>query len=100
MTEVPSGTVTERPSISSVTAALLSLAGDRRVGFLVRDVDRVEVEIGRVLPSQVQHLAPNMWDYAHPNVGPYIEDKIVERFTTVRDYSGKAPGKSISLSLK
>jgi alpha-2-macroglobulin len=73
--------------------ALLSLAGDKKVGFLARDVDRVEVEIGRVLPSQVQHLAPNMWDYAHPNVGDYIENTIVERFTAVRDYSGKAPGK-------
>ena len=50
--------------------ALLSLAGDRKVGFLARDVDRVEVEIGRVLPSQVQHLASGMWDYAHPSMWP------------------------------
>ncbi|MCU1257342.1 MAG: alpha-2-macroglobulin family protein, partial [Bryobacterales bacterium] len=73
--------------------ALLSLSGDKKVGFLTRDVDRVEVEIGRVLPSQVQHLAPGMWDFAHPNVGSDLQDKIVERFIAVRDYSGKQPGK-------
>ena len=40
--------------------ALLSLSGDRQVGFLVRDVDHVEVEIARVLPNQLQHVAPLM----------------------------------------
>ena len=44
--------------------ALLSLSGDKKVGFLVRDVDHVEVEIGRVLPNQLQHIAPQMWDFA------------------------------------
>jgi uncharacterized protein YfaS (alpha-2-macroglobulin family) len=71
----------------------LSLSGDKKVGFLARDVDRVEVEIGRVLPSQVQHLAPDMWDFAKPGIGQDMQDRIVERFTTVRDYSGKQPGK-------
>ena len=46
--------------------ALLSLSGDRKVGFLVRDVDKVQVEIGRVLPNQLQHLAPQMWDFSRP----------------------------------
>ncbi len=48
--------------------ALLSLAGDRKVGFLVRDVDKVRVEVGRVLPNQLQHLAPQMWDFSKPQV--------------------------------
>jgi uncharacterized protein YfaS (alpha-2-macroglobulin family) len=73
--------------------ALLPLSGDKKVGFLSRDVDRVEVEIGRVLPSQVQHLAPEMWDFAHPYLGRDLQDKIVERFVTVKDFSGQAPGK-------
>jgi uncharacterized protein YfaS (alpha-2-macroglobulin family) len=73
--------------------ALLSLSGDKKVGFLSRDIDRVEVEIGRVLPNQVQHLAPQMFDFAHPNLWPDLQDKIVERFTVVRDYSGQAAGK-------
>ena len=72
--------------------ALLPLAGDKKVGFLVRDVGRVQVEVGRVLPNQLQHLAPQMWDYTKPELGG-LEDSIVERFTTVRDYRGQKPGK-------
>lgn len=72
--------------------ALLSLAGDRKVGFLVRDVDRVRVEVGRVLPNQLQHLAPQMWDFSRPQLYG-MEDSIVERFSTTRDYRGQQPGK-------
>jgi alpha-2-macroglobulin len=74
--------------------ALLSLAGDRKVGFLVRDVDKVQVEVGRVLPNQLQHLAPQMWDFSKPKVSG-LEDSIVERFTATRDYHGRQPGKPI-----
>ena len=74
--------------------ALLSLAGDRKVGFLVRDVDKVQVEVGRVLPNQLQHLAPQMWDFSKPQVSG-MEDSIVERFTATRDYRGRQPGKPI-----
>jgi len=74
--------------------ALLSLGGDRKVGFLVRDVDRVQVEVGRVLPNQLQHLAPQMWDFSKPQIYD-LEDSIVERFTATRDYRGRQPGKPI-----
>jgi hypothetical protein len=72
--------------------ALLSLGGDRKVGFLVRDVDKVQVEVGRVLPNQLQHLAPRMWDFSKPQIYD-LEDAIVERFTATREYRGKQPGK-------
>jgi uncharacterized protein YfaS (alpha-2-macroglobulin family) len=72
--------------------ALLSLAGDKKVGFLVRDVDRVQVEVGRVLPNQLQHLATQMWDFSKPQIYG-MEDSIVERFTAIRDYRGRQPGK-------
>ena len=72
--------------------ALLSLAGDRKVGFLVRDVDKVQVEVGRVLPNQLQHLAPQMWDFSKPQLGG-LEDSIVERFTTSPRLRGQQPGK-------
>ena len=68
------------------------MPGDKNIGFLVRDVDKVEVEIGRLLPNQLQHLAPQMWDFARPYVGG-VEDQVVERFTEIRDYSRKQPGK-------
>jgi uncharacterized protein YfaS (alpha-2-macroglobulin family) len=73
--------------------ALLSMTGDKQVGFLSRDIEKVDVEIGRVLPNQLQHVAPNMWDFQRPELYPVLEDKLVERFVTTRDYSGKAPGK-------
>src|SRR2546427_1564682 len=67
--------------------ALLSLSGDKKVGFLARDVGKVEIEVGRLLPNQLQHLAPQMGDYSRPFVGNGLEDKIVERFSNIRDYS-------------
>src|SRR5581483_1165263 len=73
--------------------SLLSLSGDRKVGYLTRDVDYVEVQVGRVLPNQLQHIAPLMYDFAHPQIYDDLEDKLVERFKTIRDYTGKQPGK-------
>ena len=73
--------------------ALLSLSGDRKVGFLVRDVDKVEVEIGRVLPNQLQHLAPQMWDFSQPSLYGDLEDKLVERFIDDARLHRQAPGK-------
>src|SRR6185369_2301425 len=73
--------------------ALLSLAGDKKVGFLVRDVDHVEIEVGRVLPNQLQHIAPMMWDFSRPNIYGGLADQVVERFIEVRDFSDKQPGK-------
>src|SRR3954464_6070454 len=73
--------------------ALLSLSGDRKVGFLVRDVAKVQVEIGRVLPNQLQHLAPEMLDFSRPGLYGGLEDTLVERFISDRDYTAKLPGK-------
>ncbi len=73
--------------------SLLSLSSDKQVGFLVRDVDKVDVEIARVLPNQLQHLTPQMWNFSRPNLYGDFEDRLVERFTTRRSYVGKAPGK-------
>src|SRR5262245_54280373 len=91
------GTIKVAPYPRALTflgdGALLSLSGDRKVGFLVRDIANVEVEIGRVLPNQLQHLAPNMYDFSHPDLYGGLEDKLVERSVSDRDYSGKAPGK-------
>jgi alpha-2-macroglobulin len=74
--------------------ALLPLEGERKVGFLVRDVDSVQVEVGRVLPNQLQHLAPRMWDFSKPQLYG-VEDTISERFVVTRDYAGHQPGKPV-----
>ena len=73
--------------------ALLSMSGDRKVGFLTRDVDTVQVEIGKVLPNQLQHLARAMWNFSRPSLYDDLEDSLVERSATTRDYSGKAPAR-------
>ncbi|MGH9785309.1 MAG: hypothetical protein ACRD88_14090, partial [Terriglobia bacterium] len=52
----------------------------------------MEVEIGRLLPNQLHHLAPQMSDFARSYLGGF-DDRLVERFSAVRDYSGKEPGK-------
>jgi uncharacterized protein YfaS (alpha-2-macroglobulin family) len=82
--------------------SLLSLSGDKKVGFMVRDIDKVDVEVGRVLPNQIQHLAPLMWDYSHPGIYADLSNKLVERWNVARDYTGKPAGKptrdSIDLS--
>ena len=75
--------------------ALLSLTGDRKVGFLVRDVDEVRIEIGRVLPNQLHHLAPHMFEFARPSTYGEVENQLVERFSVTRDYRGRPPGKPI-----
>ncbi len=73
--------------------ALLSLSGEKKVGFLVRDVDHVEIEIGRVLPNQLQHIAPLMSDFTKPYEDSGLADKVLERSIEVRDYSDKPAGK-------
>src|SRR5262249_18368090 len=62
-------------------------------GFRVRDIDKVAVEVGRVLPNQLHHLASQMADFSRPYIYEELEDRLVERFTLTRDYTGKAPGK-------
>lgn len=75
--------------------SLLSVSGERRVGFLVRDVDSVEVEIARVLPNQIQHVAPQMTEFSRPELYASLENRLVERFTTYRDYADREPGKPV-----
>jgi alpha-2-macroglobulin len=91
------GTLQVEPYRQALTflgkGALLSLSGDKKVGYLVRDVSHVEVEIGRVLPNQLQHIAPSMWDFTRPGIYPGLADQVVERFIDVRDYTDKQPGK-------
>ncbi len=94
LTPRPSSVTPYRQALTFLgKGALLSLAGDKKVGFLVRDVDKVQVEVGRVLPNQLQHLAPQMWDFSKPQLYGDLEDSIVERFTATRDYRGQQPGK-------
>lgn len=62
--------------------ALLALSGEKKVAVLVRDLPGLKIEIGRVLPSQLQHLVSQSGgDFANPEFyerfGP---DNLSERF--------------------
>ncbi len=73
--------------------ALLSLRGDKKVGYVTRDVDYLQVEVGRLLPNQLHHLSARMFEYAKPNFEDELTDSVTDRFTFDRDYRGKAHGK-------
>jgi alpha-2-macroglobulin len=62
--------------------SLLALSGERKVVALVRDLPGVRVEIGRVLPDQLQHLVSQSdGDFSNPVFsGSFGPDNLVERF--------------------
>ena len=62
--------------------SLLALSGDRKVVALMRDLPGVQVDIGRVLPDQLQHLvSQSEGEFSSPNfVGGFGPDNLVERF--------------------
>jgi len=62
--------------------SLLALSGERKLPILVRDLPGVRVEIGRLLPQQLQHLVTqSSGDFAHPRFyGSLQPDNLVDRF--------------------
>jgi uncharacterized protein YfaS (alpha-2-macroglobulin family) len=62
--------------------SLLALSGEKKVAVLVRDLPGVKVEIGRVLPSQLQHLvSQSSGNFANPEFyGSFGQDNLTERF--------------------
>lgn len=60
--------------------ALLSLRGERRISLVSRNVANARLEIARVLPEQLQHLAfANQGSYATPYFEGIEADSLVER---------------------
>ena len=62
--------------------ALLALSGEKKVAVLVRDLPGVKVEIGRVLPGQLQHLvSQSSGNFSKPEFyGSFGPDNLAERF--------------------
>jgi hypothetical protein len=47
--------------------SLLALSGERKLPILVRDLPGIRLEIGRLLPQQLQHLVTQTnGDFSHP----------------------------------
>jgi uncharacterized protein YfaS (alpha-2-macroglobulin family) len=94
--EIDAFTVPDYPKLLHFMAegSLLSLSGDRRVSVVSRNVPGMKLEIGRVLPDQLQHLVNfNDGSYAKPQFnGNFGEDSMVERFNETRQFPKGAPG--------
>ncbi|WP_230473796.1 alpha-2-macroglobulin family protein [Dyella choica] len=73
--------------------SLLSLSGSKRVSVVSRNLVGMRLQVGRVLPDQLQHLVSlNQGDYKHPQL-PYsfTEDHIVDRFELTRAFPTNDP---------
>jgi hypothetical protein len=62
--------------------SLLSMSGSKRISVVSRNLPGMKLEIGRVMPDQLQHLVSfNQGSYARPELAyNFGEDHIVERF--------------------
>jgi uncharacterized protein YfaS (alpha-2-macroglobulin family) len=90
-------TVPEYPRLLRFMAdgALLSMSGDKHVSVVSRNMPGMHLEIGRVLPDQLQHLVSlNGGTYARPHMYGLGEDHIVERFESKQSFPAGDPGKA------
>lgn len=61
--------------------SLLSLRGERRVSIVSRNTDALRLEVGRILPDQLHHLASgHRGSLSEPHLWQLSEDALVERF--------------------
>ncbi|MEP6897827.1 MAG: MG2 domain-containing protein [Rhodanobacter sp.] len=76
--------------------SLLSLSGSKRISVVSRNMPGMQLEIGRVLPDQLQHLVSlNQGTYTHPELGyGFSEDHIVERYQQKQAFPKADPGKA------
>jgi uncharacterized protein YfaS (alpha-2-macroglobulin family) len=77
--------------------AILGLNGERKIGFVSRALDAVELEVGRLLPNQLhQLLAQTGGEFTIPSeYDAWQEDRIVERFSEIRPTPSSTPGKPL-----
>lgn len=87
--------------------SLLTLSGERKIALMARDLAGVKVELGRVLPAQVQHLISQGYTgdekFEHPKFfGDFGQDNLSERFTLkiplTEQEAGKPNYQSVDLS--
>jgi uncharacterized protein YfaS (alpha-2-macroglobulin family) len=83
-------TVPDYPKLLHFMAdgSLLSLSGSKRISVVSRNMPGMRLQIGRVLPDQLQHLVSlNQGDYSHPQLMEgFGEEHIVERYEIKRSF--------------
>jgi len=97
----PSAAVVEVPNYPKLLrfmadGSLLSISGSKRISVVSRNLPGLRMEIGRVLPDQLQHLVSlNQGSYARPELSyAFSEDHIVERFEQKRSFPKGDPAKA------
>jgi alpha-2-macroglobulin len=97
-TRVQTFTVPDYPKLLHFMAdgSLLSLSGDKRVSVVSRNVPGMKLQIGRVLPAQLQHFVSfNDGTYTQPDFsGRFSEDHVVERFEQTQAFPHGEPGEA------
>ena len=77
--------------------AILSMNGEKKVSLYSRDIEAIKYEVGRVMPSQVQHLVTQSYgDFKRPQFDNYRfnEENISEYFSELKVLDKVAPGKT------
>lgn len=76
--------------------ALLPLSGEKKLAVLARDLPGLKIELGRVLPAQLQHLVSQaQGTYSNPDfLERFNADNITERFEHTVSLPKVAPGKA------
>jgi hypothetical protein len=77
--------------------AILSLAGEKKISVVARDVEGIRFEVGRVVPGQVNHLVTQTsGHFRSPQFTNwnFNQDNITERFTETRELQRVAAGKT------
>lgn len=76
--------------------SLLSLSGDKKIGLMLRDIAGVKVELGRVLPDQIQHLiSQTSGDFGKPKFQDRFNlDNLSERFVQELPFPNLEKGKA------
>ncbi len=89
-------TVPDYPKLLRFVAdgSLLSLSGSKRISVVSRNMPGMQMQIGRVLPDQLQHLISlNEGNFSHPQLpGDFSEEHIVERYELQRSFPKDDPG--------
>jgi uncharacterized protein YfaS (alpha-2-macroglobulin family) len=77
--------------------AILSLAGEKKLSILSRSMPGLRFEIGRVIPSQINHMITQTnGTFQRPQFSNYnfSEENIAEKFTETRSLAGEKEGRN------
>ncbi len=76
--------------------SLLALSGEKKLSVVMRDIEGLRFEIGRLLPQQIQHLVSQAQagSFSKPEFSfNFDETNITERFSQVLELPKQPPGK-------